>query len=102
MKKLYEIEAELILYVMAEDENEAKSVAMRNVQEECKNLQEFDLSVVRPSALFANWQNEYPYNSDDNNTVKEIFEREEKARKIKEKDEKEQMKLFKEKPWSSP
>jgi len=91
MKKLYEIEVELIFYVMANNEDAAKKAALKNIKDECDSLTSFDLSAIQPTNLFANWQDSYPYEADDNNTVGEIFAREKKEREIK---EKEQMKLF--------
>ena len=97
MKKLYEVETELILYVMAENESGAVVIAQRNVSAEAENLTRFDFTAVRPTHYYANWENEYPYGSDTNQTVKEIIEIEkEVAKKQAEREfwEKKQLKLF--------
>ena len=97
MKRLYEVETELILYVMAENESEAIKVAQRNISEEADNLWEHQFSAYRPTHYNANWENEYPYGADTNQTVKEIMEAEkEAAKKQAEREhwEKKQLKMF--------
>jgi len=97
MKKLYEVETELILYVMAESESEAVAVAQRNAGEEAENLTSFEFTAFRPTHYLANWENEYPYGADTNQTVKEIMEAEkEAAKKQAEREhwEKKQLKMF--------
>ncbi len=71
MKQLYEISAGLIMYVMAENENDAVDVARNNISDEVDNL---DITAIKATCLFANWQDSYPYGSDDDLTVREIFE----------------------------
>jgi len=83
MKQLYEVETELVLYVMAENESEAVSIAQRNIKEEAGNLSRFDLTALKPKYCYANWEDSHPYGSDTNQTV----EREEW--------DKRQMKMFK-------
>ncbi len=78
MKQLYEISADLIMYVMAENESDAVDVARDNLSDEIHNL---DMAAIRATCLFANWQDSYPYGSDDNLTVKEIFEQQIEAEK---------------------
>jgi len=88
MKKLYEVETELILYVMAENESEAIVVAQRNIRGEADSLSEHQFSAYRPTHYWANWENEYPYGADTNQTVGEIMEAEkEDARKRAESEE---------------
>ena len=81
MKRLYEVETELILYVMAESESEAVVVARRNIREEADNLWDHQFSAYRPTHYNVNWENGYPYGSDTNQTVKEIMEAEKEAAK---------------------
>ena len=98
MKQLYEVEVELVIYVMAKSESDAVTIAQRNISEEADNLSEHEFSVCRPTYCFANWKNEYPYGSDTNQTIKEIIEAEKELRKKqadREKWEKKQLKLFK-------
>lgn len=97
MKQLYEVETELVLYVMAENEPEAIVVAQRNIREEADNLSEHQFSAYRPTHYYANWENECPYGSDTDQTVKEIMEAEkEVAKKQAEREywEKKQLKMF--------
>lgn len=97
MKKLYEVETELVLYVMAENESDAVEVAQRNIRDETDNLSEHQFSACRPTHYCANWENEYPYGSDTDQTVKEIMEAEkEAAKKQAEREfwEKKQLKMF--------
>lgn len=79
MKKLYEVEIELHMYVMAENESEAISVAQRNVKDEADNLSDFDFAANRTTCCYANWENEYPYGADTNDTVGEILKLEKEA-----------------------
>ena len=81
MKKLYEVETELVLYVMAENESEAITIAQKNIREEADNLWEHQFSAYRPTRYYANWENEIPYGSDSDQTVKEIMEAEKEAAK---------------------
>jgi len=97
MKKLYEVETELMMYAMAENESEAVRVAQRNIREEADNLWGHQFSAYRPTHYYANWENECPYGADTDQTVKEIMEAEkEEAKKQAERElwEKKQLKLF--------
>ena len=78
MKQLYEISADLIMYVMAESENDAVDVARNNISDEIYNA---DIAATKATRLFANWQDSYPYGSDYNLTVKEIFEQQKESEK---------------------
>ncbi len=69
-KKLYEVEIEDRIYVMAESSAEAEAVAMS----EFKYDFEFDYNAFETDTCFHVWQNEIPYNSDDNKTVGQICE----------------------------
>ena len=77
MKQLYEIEAHLVFYVMAESEKEASDISLRVAKEECDNLMKHNLDVNRAKKFYcADWEDAEPYNSDDSRTVKEIVEAE--------------------------
>jgi hypothetical protein len=102
MKNLYEVETELIIYVMAENESEAVIVAQRNIRDETDNLLEHQFSACRPTHYRVNWENGTPYGSDTNQTVKEIMEAEkEAAKKQAEREfwEKKQLKMFEGREW---
>ncbi len=79
MKKLYEVEVELTLYVMAENGSDAISTGRKNAPEELSDLPEFNFTAIRPDYYMANWENSNPYNSDTDQTVKEIVEAEKEA-----------------------
>ena len=81
MKKLYEVEVDFTMFVMAEDESKAKDVAQANVNEEIDNLNSRDFGISRTKFYPYNWENAYPYGSDTNQTVKEILEAEKEAAK---------------------
>ena len=75
MKELYEISTDLILYVMAESEDEALTSAMCNIPQECDNLRKNDFEITHPVEFYyAIWEDVEPYGSDDSRTVKQIFE----------------------------
>ena len=83
---------------MAENEDEAAEIGLRYIGEECGNLRKSDLNVLRPDGcIWGAWESAHPYNSDDNRTVREIFN-DEKEAEAKEKEriewEKKQLKLF--------
>lgn len=97
MKKLYEVEVELTLYVMAESEGEAVDVAQSHADEEIDNVPSFNFSAIRPEHCLAGWKDIYPYGSDLDNTVGEILAYEkEVAKKQAEREywEKKQIKMF--------
>ena len=111
MKKLYEVEPELTIYVMAEDEGEAGDVALRCFAEECGNLTKSDIGIceVGDNPVNGDWLDGYPYGDDDNGvlngnrhdhgerTVKQIIADEKSirdAKKEREEWEKKQQKLF--------
>lgn len=85
-KTLWEVTADITLYVMAEDEDDAIKVAMREgIKEETDNLCKWDLSAFQPNrGVMGNWVNLQPYNSDDNRTVGEIWNEMEGKRKQRE------------------
>lgn len=97
MKKLYEVEVELTIYVMAESESEAVDIAQEHAKEEIDNLPKFNFTAARPECCPTSWEDGYPYGSYENNTVGEILELEkEVAKKQAEREEweKRQLKLF--------
>ncbi len=97
MKELYEVEVDLVMYVMAEDESHAIDVAQRHANEEIDNLLGFEFSAVKPEYCFANWENSYPYGSDTNQTVGEIFKakkEDEKKQAEREEWDRRQLKMF--------
>lgn len=98
MKKLYVATAELMIYVMAESERDAMSQAEEGARLEMDNLTYAEFDARRAVGTYdANWADAYPYNSDDNRSVQEIFEAE-KEKEAEEKRriefEKRQLKLF--------
>ena len=79
--KLYEVETEIIMYVLAHDEADAREIAIQNIEEEAGNLGSRDFDVNEANrAYHADWSNGTPYYDDnddleglDDMTVKEII-----------------------------
>ena len=97
MKKLYEVETELYMYVMAEDKYDAAGIARKNVSDEADNLSSHNFAVSVPVHYMADWEDSVPYGSDTDQTVKEIFKAEKEVAKKqadREKWEKRQLKMF--------
>ena len=69
MKRLFEVEIEDIMYVMAEDSAHAEDVARRHINE-C----DLDVSAYEANSYYGTWANAHPYNQDDNDnrTLSEI------------------------------
>lgn len=70
MKKLYEVSADLILYVMVEDEREAEIIGKSQLYEEMDNA---DINAYKADSILAIWSDSVPYGSDDNRTCGEII-----------------------------
>lgn len=79
--KLYEIETEIVMYVLATDEDAAKDIAMCSIKDEVDSLSAGDFSVNEAKdSWHGHWTNGIPYSDDDDDlegldgmTVKEIM-----------------------------
>lgn len=67
MKKLYEVQ--MTVYVMAEDENEAYSIATQFDVD----IPFEDCEIYEVRAVSTTWLNSIPYGSDDDKTCREIL-----------------------------
>ncbi len=67
MKKLYEVE--MVVYVMAENENEAHEAA--NDFE--VDIPFFDCKIYEAVSDYSNWMDAIPYGSDDDKTCREVL-----------------------------
>lgn len=101
MKKLYEVSAELTLYVLAEDDDAAAGEAHLHASEEVDNLLPGDFTASRVTSLPADCEDAYPYTDsedwEDLRTLGQIFEAEkaaEKAERSRIEFEERQLKLF--------
>ena len=74
MKKLFEVEIESQMYVMAENRSQAEKVAREEVEIN-DNVYELDYFAVEAGThLLAGFEDTIPYNSDDDKTVGELIE----------------------------
>ena len=79
---LYEVECTVILYVVADDMNEARDLAQRHVGDEVDNLFIHDFDITEnPTHIYGNWEDAEPY-GDTNRTVGEIFEELQEKRRL--------------------
>ena len=94
---LYEVECTVILYAVADDEAEARSLASQHISDEVDNLSYRDFDITEnPDAIYGIWEHAIPY-GDTTRTVGEIFaELQEKRRLAKAEEEyrKQQGNLF--------
>ena len=97
MKKLFKVDVENTFYVMAEDKVEAEDVARENLFNETHNhLISSDEVVPSWDYIDSEWQDDIPYESDDNKTCGEIFremKEAEELRKIRAEADKKQLKF---------
>ena len=97
-KKLYEIDVELHMYVMAETEDDARDVALVNLVNEVDEIGGCDLEVMEPAGcIWADMEDSIPYGADDDRRVGDIFEearQKKRAKRRQREQEKKQRKLF--------
>jgi hypothetical protein len=83
-KKLFRCEVEFDYYVLAESEEEAKQDAWKHAREEFGNICDpspWISEVKSMKQVFNDWPNCLPYGSDDDKTIKQIFEEKEEEPK---------------------
>lgn len=73
MKKLYVVEVQYTVYVMAEDERDAERTARRGIRE-YGDEPVCSASEVKGGPVDLDWRNAMPYGSDDGRTVAQILE----------------------------
>jgi len=98
MKKIFEVDIENKVYVMAEGIREAVRVARENLEEEvsCGGFLISPIEVTPSSRCAYPWHDAEPYGSVDSKTCGEIFEEmheAEELRKIRAEADKKQLKL---------
>jgi len=84
VKTLYEAEVNVVFYLLAETDEEAKRDAIGYAREEIDNMIPMDVIAVRePTDICVGWHDAYPYggDSDDFRTVEEIFRHIEERKK---------------------
>ena len=93
MKKLYEVNLDLVFYVMAKDASDVYKHACEYAEDEIKNLFDSEFSVMDAKILFANWADAIPYNSDDDKTCSQVLDEKKRQAVIAENDKK-QIKIW--------
>ena len=80
-KKLFEVEIQAHAYIMAENSTQAESEVRCKIS---RHDMDFNAYEARGNHCYHDWQNERPYNSDDDKTVGEIIEELKKKQEKKE------------------
>ena len=84
VKTLYEAEVNVVFYLLAETDDDARLDAIGYAREEVDNLLSTDVMVVRePTAIYVEWKKSYPYGGecDDFRTVEDFFNHIEERKK---------------------
>lgn len=74
MKKLYEVEVEHTVYVMAESESEAEDVALQGIADVDDTPRVYTNEVIESTPVSRDWRGSVPFGSDDRRTVGQILE----------------------------
>lgn len=74
MKKLYVVEVEHSVYVMAESESEAEDVALRGIADVDDTPRVYPSELTYTEPVSRDWRGSVPFGSDDERTVGQILE----------------------------
>ena len=72
MKKLYVVDLEHSVYVMAESEEDAEQTAIRGIRE-YGDTPRVTASEARSGPIPRDWRNSIPFGSDDDRTVEDLI-----------------------------
>lgn len=74
MKKLYEVEVTHTVYVVADSESEAETVALRGIADIDDTPRVYPNEVTESTPVSLGWRDSVPFGSDEQRTVGQILD----------------------------